>query len=535
MAFFEFPHTRNYDGDLGYVIKKIIELSDHYDMFFKYNSIKFADPLQWDITKQYEAYTIVFDYDSGYSYISRQAVPTGIALSNPDFWTVVGPLIIDAWARTQILTILSFIANIYETGSVATAVRSAGEYVVANGMLYKTTATINIGEGYTVGINVVETTIENMILDQFPVGSSQIADGAVITSKIPDGAVTTPKIADHSINLSKKVEDKYLFIGDSYNKDYHHSWGDKVASRLGLSLNIDYWKVATSGGSFGNGLIYADLQTLTSSLSAAEKYSITKIVMICGINDWSQTQADIIIGVTNIESHLLANYPNAELIWLAAQWGYYNNIYRQGVINAYNIIAKTFTKTRVVDKVYVMMMTPSAIDSDMVHPTDTASEKIATAVVNALNGGSTWNYYSYALTALVETSAFGGNTDFTINGAITEAGTHIWRTEGTGIFFSPSINIGDTPVQIGTIQLANNDFFQREAVFSGQLKVNYVDGGGTTQFITTFGEFKVTKHSDSDDYWDVFFSNKLYINGSYTINVRAIYPQFDHLLDYTRT
>ena len=28
MAYFEFPHTRNYDGDLGYLLKKMKELSD---------------------------------------------------------------------------------------------------------------------------------------------------------------------------------------------------------------------------------------------------------------------------------------------------------------------------------------------------------------------------------------------------------------------------------------------------------------------------------------------------------------------------
>ena len=164
MAYFEFPHTRTYDGDLGFVIKKLIELTEHYDMFFKYNSIKFADPLQWDITKQYEAYTIVFDYDSGYSYISKQPVPAGIGLNNPDFWCLVGPLIIDSWARTEILTILSFIANIYETGTTATAVRNPDDFVVVNGALYQVTSLINIGETYTSGYNITPTTIENMIL-----------------------------------------------------------------------------------------------------------------------------------------------------------------------------------------------------------------------------------------------------------------------------------------------------------------------------------------------------------------------------------
>ena len=36
MSYFEFPQTRNYEGDLGYIIKKLMELTDKYNIFFKY-------------------------------------------------------------------------------------------------------------------------------------------------------------------------------------------------------------------------------------------------------------------------------------------------------------------------------------------------------------------------------------------------------------------------------------------------------------------------------------------------------------------
>lgn len=163
MSYFEFPHTRTYEGDLGYLIKKVIELSESYDKFFKYNTIHFADPIEWDITSQYAAFTIVFDMDNGASYISKQPVPAGITLDNSDYWSFVGPLIVDGEARTEIERILRFLTNIYETSATATAVRTSGTYLVIQGELYKTTATINVGETYTVGINVEKTTIETMI------------------------------------------------------------------------------------------------------------------------------------------------------------------------------------------------------------------------------------------------------------------------------------------------------------------------------------------------------------------------------------
>ena len=64
MSYFEFPHTRSYEGDLGFVIKKVIELSESYDKFFRYNTIHFADPIEWNITRQYAPFTIVFDTEN---------------------------------------------------------------------------------------------------------------------------------------------------------------------------------------------------------------------------------------------------------------------------------------------------------------------------------------------------------------------------------------------------------------------------------------------------------------------------------------
>ena len=48
----------------------------------------FADPLTWDITKAYEALTIV--YYQGNSYTSRQAVPAGIDITNDTYWALTG-------------------------------------------------------------------------------------------------------------------------------------------------------------------------------------------------------------------------------------------------------------------------------------------------------------------------------------------------------------------------------------------------------------------------------------------------------------
>lgn len=48
----------------------------------------FADPIDWNITRAYESLTIV--YYQGNSYTSKQAVPTGIDITNTTYWALTG-------------------------------------------------------------------------------------------------------------------------------------------------------------------------------------------------------------------------------------------------------------------------------------------------------------------------------------------------------------------------------------------------------------------------------------------------------------
>lgn len=539
MSYFEFPHTRNYEGDLGYIIKMLTELTLKYNDFFQYNSIKFADPLQWDITKQYEAYTIVFDYDSGYSYISKRPIPTGVNITNPDYWCLVGPLIIDAQARASIDLILRFIANRFDSTNIATAVRTAGQYVVAGGRLLKITATINIGEAYTVGYNCIETTVENMIADRFPIGTADITDGAVTTTKLADGSVTGSKIAQHTIYKEDIANDKYIFIGDSFNADNHYSWGKKIVAKLGLTLGTNAWVVATPGGGMGNGLILPDVQTLANSMSSSDKNTITKIVMVFGANDWSQTEANIVTGIVNLENYLVSHFPNAEITLVAAQWGYLNATYRQGLLTAYNTYAVAVKKIKFIDKQFILMLDPYFIETDMVHPTDTCTTNIAASLISIMQGGSGWTKYYTGLRAVADTSVSGASSgNLFIYGDITPAGTHIYRKDPDPITFNNGVIIGNTGIQLGVIDCTNdtslNNFFQREAEIDIVCKANWNNGNGWN-YDSINGRLKIIKRSDNDHIWDIFFYNDSYREGSYNIKVYNLYLKFDCLLDYTKT
>lgn len=81
-----FPYTNFHDLNLDWIIKTLKELNGKFDEAIA-SKIKFADPLQWDITKQYEPLTIV--QDNEHIYLSSQPVPAGVAITNTDYWQPV--------------------------------------------------------------------------------------------------------------------------------------------------------------------------------------------------------------------------------------------------------------------------------------------------------------------------------------------------------------------------------------------------------------------------------------------------------------
>ena len=84
-GFYNFPHTRTYDSDLGFLIRLYKDVEEKLDRYLETSTITFADPITWDITEQYTALTCVIDRD-GTAYLSKQPVPAGIAISNTDYW-----------------------------------------------------------------------------------------------------------------------------------------------------------------------------------------------------------------------------------------------------------------------------------------------------------------------------------------------------------------------------------------------------------------------------------------------------------------
>ena len=90
MGLFEnFPYANFHELNLDWILHELKALETEITNFVAINSVKYANPITWDITSQYETNTVVLD-SSGNAYLSVQPVPDGVALDREEYWTKIG-------------------------------------------------------------------------------------------------------------------------------------------------------------------------------------------------------------------------------------------------------------------------------------------------------------------------------------------------------------------------------------------------------------------------------------------------------------
>lgn len=212
MAFFnEFPHARTYDSDLGWLIWAMKKLIGDMEEFTEVNSIKFADPITWNIASQYEPTTIVIDND-GNGYISRQAVPAGIALTDTAYWT----RIFNFSEITNNLT--NGIA--YNNGSEATAGKAflKDELIWFNNRIYRVLYDIAAGTALIPDTNIEATTFADYILEvrqEIDTVDSDLTSQMATLTQAVNAAVETVRETD--TQLRADVQDSITTLETTVN------------------------------------------------------------------------------------------------------------------------------------------------------------------------------------------------------------------------------------------------------------------------------------------------------------------------------
>lgn len=147
-----------YDDSISYyeMVSKVIEVMQQY---IETSSISYADPIQWDITKQYPRNTVVVTVN-GDGYLSVQPVPIGVDIDNTDYWTKIGNFS-ELWGSIK-LAITDVDEQLKTTASEA---RAVNDLVWLNNDLYIITKAMDAGTRYIEGTNCKKTDIDEQLKD----------------------------------------------------------------------------------------------------------------------------------------------------------------------------------------------------------------------------------------------------------------------------------------------------------------------------------------------------------------------------------
>ena len=152
----KYNYTDFHELNLDWLIAAIKQMEYEIENFVSINAVKYADPIEWDITRSYEKNTIVIDPTTGTAYISAHPVPRGIDISRTEYWNVIFDL-----SRFITLAAQNF-ADSYEPYYTATATVHTyrNKWVVWNSTLYQALSDIDIGDAYVENGNIKQRTVE---------------------------------------------------------------------------------------------------------------------------------------------------------------------------------------------------------------------------------------------------------------------------------------------------------------------------------------------------------------------------------------
>ena len=155
---FKYNRTDFHELNLDWLISDVKTIAETLKNFININTIKYADPIQWNITKQYQANTVVIDPNTGTAYLSTKPVPSGVNLANTDYWTVIFDL-------AQLIGNINSNLTINDAGMSATATFDSvtGEWLLWNGKLYEVVSDIYISYAYVPGSNIEERSVEQLV------------------------------------------------------------------------------------------------------------------------------------------------------------------------------------------------------------------------------------------------------------------------------------------------------------------------------------------------------------------------------------
>lgn len=159
MTNFVYPFTNLHELNLDWLVQIVKQLETNLTQFVALNTIKYANPFQWNITSQYAQNTLVIDPRDGTSYLSLKPVPSGVQITNDEYWTPVFTL----QNFTDALKTAITAAPQQENGQAATVELPANSVFFVGDVLCTNTAAIPRTSLVVVGSNCVRVSVVDLI------------------------------------------------------------------------------------------------------------------------------------------------------------------------------------------------------------------------------------------------------------------------------------------------------------------------------------------------------------------------------------
>lgn len=141
------------------ILCQVVQVVNKLSELASLSVITYADPIDWNITTQYSQNTVVVDPADGTAYLSTQPVPSGVQISNTDYWTPIFTLEnFTTFLKTAITTVPQ-----QEGGQLATQDLPANSVFFVGDVLCTNKDAISKGTMVIVGSNCRQVSIVEII------------------------------------------------------------------------------------------------------------------------------------------------------------------------------------------------------------------------------------------------------------------------------------------------------------------------------------------------------------------------------------
>lgn len=235
------PYTNFHELNLDWILETLKKQDAAIADFISLNSITYADPLQWDITRQYPKNQVVLD-TNGDGYLSVQPVPVGVEIDNTDYWTKIGNFS-ELWSTVK----LAITAADEGLKTTASADRAAGDLVWLNNTLYVCTTAITRGTEYGTN-NTTKTTID-----------ARLANLANAVSTLQNNITNINTALANKIDkatdgdLAQTVSGNFGIHANTFTVTSNDAAGDRAALKVYNNSNTPV-DIGSDGGTYLHGL-----------------------------------------------------------------------------------------------------------------------------------------------------------------------------------------------------------------------------------------------------------------------------------------